>query len=113
MRAINITTKKELARHVIMANTLLRRMKGLLGKKKLEEGEALWIRPCKSVHTIGMRFSIDVVFLDRSNVVVKVKKNLLPNRVTGLYLSAASVLELAADTLAAIDIRVGDRIEIA
>jgi len=87
-------------------------MKGLLGRRELREGESLLIKPCKSIHTIGMRFPIDVVFLDKKNNVIIVRTSLPPNRMTGIYLNAASVLELAAGTLAATDTGVGDRIAI-
>lgn len=110
---VNATAKREIAHDVVLADSFLKRMKGLLGRKRFDEGEALWIRPCKSVHTIGMRFPIDVVFLDKSNVVIAIKKNLPSNRFTGLYLRAASVLELPAGTLQAAGIKVGDRLEIA
>jgi len=113
MRVCNLRNGMELSSKVEMADRLLKRMKGLLGRKKLEEGESLCITPCMSIHTIGMRFSIDAVFLDKRNVVIKVKKNLLPNRITALALRAVSVLELPAGTLTATDTRIGDTVEIA
>jgi uncharacterized membrane protein (UPF0127 family) len=67
MRAINLTKNMELSNHVTVAYSLLARMKGLLGRQGLEPGESLWIRPCNSIHTIGMKFPIDAVFLDSRN----------------------------------------------
>lgn len=112
MHACNERNNKELSSHVVVASGLITRMKGLLGRDRLDQGESLWIRPCNSVHTIGMNFPIDVVFLDKRNVVIAVKENLSPNRLTGLYTRAASVLELSPGTLAATDTRTGDRLRI-
>ncbi len=112
MKAFNARNGKEVSADVKVAESLPERLKGLLGRKKLEPGESLLIRPCKSIHTIGMGFPIDVVFLNRRSVVISVKQNLPPNRMTWLYFGAVSVLELTAGTLTATDTRVGDRIEI-
>jgi uncharacterized membrane protein (UPF0127 family) len=89
----------------------MERMKGLLGRKQFSSGKSLWIKPCKSIHTIGMRFPIDVLFLDKKNIIVKIKKNFLPNRISGLFLNAVSVLELPSGILTATDTRAGDRIK--
>lgn len=113
VKAINVTQEKELAHKVMIADTLLKRMKGLLGRDRLEEGEALLIRPCNSIHTIGMKFPVDAVFLDRNATTVAVIENLLPNRITRLYLRASSVLELPAGTVAGTGTRTGDRIQVA
>jgi len=113
MRAINLTRNEELSHNVTMACSLFARMKGLLGRQELAQGESLWIKPCNSIHTIGMKFPIDAVFLDSKNTVVKVKNELSSNRINGIYFSASSVLEFPAGTLKGTDTQVGDRIEIA
>jgi hypothetical protein len=112
MRAINLTNNKELSYNVIVACSLLDRMKGLLGRQALAQGESLWIKPCNSIHTIGMKFPIDAAFLDKENNIVAVKNNLARNRFTGVYFSAKSVLELPAGTLEKYDTRIGDRVVI-
>jgi hypothetical protein len=83
------------------------RTRGLLGRRSLGEGEGLWIVPCEAVHTFGMRFAIDLVFLDRRNVVRKVRSSVPPWRLSGC-LRARSVLELAAGTLEKAPVRPGD-----
>lgn len=83
------------------------RRRGLLGRSSLRHGEGLWIVPCEAVHTFGMQFAIDIVFLDRRNVVRKVKSNVPPWRLSGC-LRARSVLELAAGTLKSTPIYPGD-----
>lgn len=112
MRALNVTKGKELAGEVLIADSALKRMKGLLGRRTLDEGHSLWLRPCKGIHTIGMRFAIDAIFLDKRNMVIAIKRNLLPNRFTIVYLRGSSVLELSAGRLAATNTEVGDVIEI-
>jgi uncharacterized membrane protein (UPF0127 family) len=113
MKAINVSKKTELSDDVVLAAGIVRRMKGLLGREGLRPGESLWIRPCSSVHTVGMKFAIDLLFLDKRNVVIAMKKHLRPNRLTSVYLHAGGVLELPAGTIDATTTAVGDRIEIA
>jgi len=80
------------------ADTVWTRLKGCLGRSCLDEGEVLWLSPCRAVHTLGMRMPIDVVFLDRRGTVVRVVHGLLPGRVAVCW-RATSVLELAAGTM--------------
>ena len=63
-------TGRLLANRVALAVTRSARRKGLLGKDSLGRGEALWIAPCRGVHTCGMRFAIDVVALDGDGRVI-------------------------------------------
>ena len=112
MRAFNTRTGKELSVDVKVADTLFTRMKGLLGKKELPFGEALWIKPCFSVHTFFMKFAIDVIFLNKTNQVIASVSNLSPNRMTRLYSQAFSVLELPSGTIDASNTVIGDKIEI-
>jgi uncharacterized membrane protein (UPF0127 family) len=76
------------------------RMKGLLPKSSLAEGEGLYLAPCTSVHTFFMRFAIDVAFLDRSGRVLALYDGLKPWRLSGFHLTAAGVLEAPAGSLA-------------
>jgi len=112
MIAINTRTHTTLATNVRVADTLFTRMKGLLGKKELPKGQALWIKPCFSVHTFFMKFPIDVVFLNKTNQVIAAVSNLSPNRMTRLYPQSFSVLELPTGTIAASNTVIGDKIGI-
>jgi uncharacterized membrane protein (UPF0127 family) len=112
MKATDSTSGKELAPNLAVADTFFTRLKGLLGKNELSHGEGLWIKPCNSVHTFGMKFPVDVVFLDKENRVVGLEKTLRPNRVSRLYSSASSVIELPAGTIDAADTETGDYIEV-
>jgi uncharacterized membrane protein (UPF0127 family) len=112
MKAINLASKKELASNLVTADRLFTRMKGLLGRSSLMEGEALWIKPCNGIHTFGMRFVIDAVFLNRENRVVAVVERLQPYRLTRLYGDAVSVIELPAGTIDMTATHIRDEIEI-
>ena len=83
------------------------RTRGLLGRDSLDG--ALLLRPAKSVHTLGMRFSIDVAFCD-GELVVLTTRTLAPNRVTAPVWKAACVLEAEAGAFADWHLRPGDRL---
>ncbi|MBT3191785.1 MAG: DUF192 domain-containing protein [Verrucomicrobia bacterium] len=65
---------------LLIADRTISRMRGLLGRSGLPEGTGMLLDPCSSIHTIGMRFSLDVIFLDRGHRVVRVVHNVQPNR---------------------------------
>jgi uncharacterized protein len=93
-----------------VADTPWRRLRGLLGRPGLEPGHGLLIRPGWSVHTAFMRFPIDVVFLDRQLVVLRIVPGLEPWRSASRW-GAKSVLELPAGTCATVGVAAGDRLE--
>ena len=93
-----------------IAKDPLTRMRGLLGRKQLAEGEGILLRPASSVHTWFMLFPIDVVFLDRDFRVLRVVPRLGPWRAVWRR-GAAAVLELAAGECAARGLGVGDRLD--
>ncbi len=84
-------------------------MKGLLGHRELDSSEGFWIEPCNSVHTVFMRYPIDVLFLDRRGVVLKIIKNLMPWRFAGA-LRARTALELRGGSVASLGIVLGERV---
>ena len=81
---------------------------GLLGRRGLPEGRGLWIRPCKSVHTFFMRFTIDVVYLTKDGQVCKVCPKVRPFRFSSGGRKAYSVLEAPGGSLERWGITVGD-----
>ena len=106
---VNHRTSGLIASAVEVANTRARRRRGLLGRDRLDPCAALVITPCFVIHTLSMRFAIDVLFLDRDGVVVRIVTNLEPGRIA-LARRARSVVELAAGALATRDVSVGDRL---
>ena len=110
MRISNLTREVVLAHRVEVADNGATRRKGLLGRDGLPAGEGLWIVPCESVHTFGMKFPIDLIYLDRSRKVKKVRSSVLPWRLSAC-LSAHSVVELASGTIHMTQTRPGDKLE--
>jgi uncharacterized membrane protein (UPF0127 family) len=94
----------------VVADRMLPRMKGLLGKRELSADEGILIKPAPSIHTFFMRFSIDVVFLARDGNVLKVSPNVGPWRMRSCR-RAVAVLELAAGEAELRGITVGDHID--
>ena len=110
LRISNLTRQAELAHCVDVADQSAKRRKGLLGREMLSRGEGLWIVPCEAVHTFGMRFPIDLVYLDRDKRVKKIRNNMPPRRISAC-LSAHSVLELASGSVRRTQTKPGDRLE--
>lgn len=111
MKAIVKQSGIELANKLNIASSLFMRMKGLLGRKDLSSGEGLWLKPCKGVHSFGMRFAIDVVVLDRNLGVIAIINSLQPNRTTGIFRKAETILELPACSVASCGLKTGDTVE--
>lgn len=83
-----------------------------MGRKTLPAQEALWLRPCNSIHTFWMRFAIDVLFLDRQLRIVKLIENLRPFRLTLPSPHAASVIEMPAHSISQYNLRLGDELRV-
>ncbi len=113
-QAFNQTRQLYLATDLALAQTHWSRLRGLLGiaEDDFRNGCGLWILPCRGVHTLAMRFPIDVVYLDRDGSVVHLESNLQPWRFSPIRLQAASVLELPSHTVAETGTTLGDKIEI-
>jgi len=113
-QAFNQTRQAYLATALAVADTHWTRLRGLLGLAvgDFRNGNGLWIVPCHGVHTLGMGFPIDVVYLDREMKVVLVQSQLQPWRFAPVRAKATSVLELPCHTVAETGTVVGDRIEI-
>jgi uncharacterized membrane protein (UPF0127 family) len=110
LKVLNLTRQTVLATSIEVADHGRARRKGLLGRDSLRAGEGLWIIPCESVHTFGMRFAIDLVYLDRKRRVKKVRSSVPPWRLSAC-LSAHSVIELASGTIRSTQTSPGDYLE--
>jgi uncharacterized membrane protein (UPF0127 family) len=113
-QAFNQTRQAYLATALAVADTHWTRFRGLLGARSSDfrNGSGLWITPCHGVHTLGMGFPIDVVYLDRGMTVIHIQHELQPWRFASIRAHAASVLELPCRTAAETRTAVGDKIEI-
>jgi uncharacterized protein len=109
---MNDRTRSAVALEVDVAASRAARRRGLLGRDSLDSTEGLLLSPCKAVHTVGMRFPIDVIFIDRDGRAVRIVPALAPWRIA-MSVRAKAVIELAAGTAAAADIRVGDLLYLA
>jgi uncharacterized membrane protein (UPF0127 family) len=110
VRIVNVSRGSVLGDRVRVADTWAGRLRGLLGRPALAPGEGLIIAPCRVVHTFGMRYPIDVVYVARDGQVVLVHDGMQPGRRGRWVRAAAWVLELPAGTARATGVAVGDRL---
>lgn len=112
MKFTNVTRNVVLANRARVATSVWLRLKGLLGTKSLQDGEALLIRPCQSVHTFFMAYPIDVLFIDGNSRVVHLYSSLMPFRVSRYVRRAKSVIELPAGIIERTGTQIGDLVAI-
>jgi uncharacterized membrane protein (UPF0127 family) len=112
VRVANLDRQATIGDHVLVAETWWRRLRGLLGRPPLQAGDGLLIRPCRAVHMFGMRYAIDLIFLDDRNRVEATYADLRPGRMTHFHRVAVAALELPAGQLARTGTQVGDRLEV-
>jgi uncharacterized membrane protein (UPF0127 family) len=108
----NETKQKFLATRVVVADTGLGRLIGLLGRRSLEPNCGLWILPSNAIHTFGMLFRFDVVLIDKNYRVVGLRERIRPFTMTFPNFRAQSVLELPAHTISNSRTVVGDQLRI-
>ena len=113
MKTVSLRTVEDrvVCERCLVADSPWARMRGLLGRRGLESGEGLLLRPTGSVHTFFMRFPIDVVFLSRDGEVLKIAQALSPWHTAGAR-RAKVALELAAGDAERRGIRVGSRLDL-
>jgi uncharacterized membrane protein (UPF0127 family) len=110
MRVINRTRKTVLVTGGKVASTPWSRLVGLLGRRVLEPGDGLLLRGEQAIHTLGMLFPIDVLYLDREARVLRAVPALPPLRLGPFVRGAQDVLELPSGTLAATQTCEGDEL---
>jgi len=113
--AFNRTRQAFLATELTVADSHWARLRGLMGTlpNTFRFGHGLWIVPSHGVHTLAMRYPIDVIFLNVERAVIHVEENLKPWRFTPVRMEAATVLELPCHTVWNTGTTIGDQIEIA
>ncbi|MBR6013295.1 MAG: DUF192 domain-containing protein [Selenomonadaceae bacterium] len=92
-----------------IAETFFSRLRGLMGRKKLPQGHGLLLSPCSSVHMLFMKFSIDVVYVDKNFVVKKIVKNLPAWSGVSICLGAESAFEFSAGESDRLNLKIGDK----
>lgn len=111
MKIVNVTRETLLAASGVLAYSFWSRLRGLLFTDCLPAGRGLVIKPCSSIHTVGMAYSIDVLFVDHRHIVIRGLAALEPYRMARCP-GSAYVIELPAGTLAATGTQVGDKVKI-
>lgn len=101
-----------LGENIQLADRFFSRLKGLLGRTELPRGEGLWIKPCNSIHCFGMKFPIDVLFLDGIHQIMAVGEHIQPGKYVS-HKGAKSVLELPAGTVSEFGLSQGQILEFA
>jgi uncharacterized protein len=111
VRAVNRARGRLLGARIGVADRWWLRLRGLGGRAGLAPGEGLLLRPCRAVHMMGMKFPLDVAFLDAGNRVVARYPGLRPGARTRWHRAARDVLELPAGTLDETGTVEGDLVE--
>lgn len=96
-RIYRYSDNKMIAETCVVAKNFASRLMGLMGKSELKQGSGLLIRPCNSIHTFFMRFSIDVIYMDAQGKIIKIHRNMRPWRADFPVSEAVMVLELPVD----------------
>jgi uncharacterized membrane protein (UPF0127 family) len=115
VRVSNTTRGGVLCQRCRIANNIFTRVRGLLGRKSLNDNEGLLIVPCPSIHMFGMKFALDVIFLTRENVVTDFVENIAPGK---YYVAkpnhgkAHSALELPVGTIGRTSTQRGDELRL-
>lgn len=110
LRVVVSGTGAVLAERASVARSPVSRLVGLMGRRSLREGQALFFPSCQSIHTCFMRFAIDVVFVDRALRVVALRCALPPWRMTPVVWGAWGVIELPAGMVQETGLRPGDQL---
>lgn len=104
-------TRNRLLAEADLADTLITRLVGLLKTAPLKQGQGLYIVPCSQIHMFGMKYAIDVVFVDRVGKVVGLCQNIQPGKISPLFIKAYACLELPVGIISDTGTEEGDDIE--
>jgi uncharacterized membrane protein (UPF0127 family) len=106
----NKTRESFLGLGVSCADSPSGRLRALLGKLRITQGGGLWLVPSRGIHTIGMRFPIDVIYLNADHQVIHMVEHLRPFRFSPNYRDSSSLLGLPAHTIYASQTKLADRL---
>jgi uncharacterized protein len=108
----NQTRECFLSLDVKAADTTLSRLRGLIGRLQLRSDEGIWVLPSRGIHTLGLRFPLDLIYLDEHCRVIHLVECLPSFRIAPLKAQAESVLELPSHTIYSSQTREGDQLVI-
>lgn len=109
-KVVNLTAQTTIASDLRLAQTFFARLQGLLMSPPLMPGQGLIIEPCSSIHMFGMKFAIDVIFIDNSWQVVGLVENIAPGKVSRIYPSARACIEVPVGTISGTNTQLGDQL---
>jgi uncharacterized protein len=112
MKIINTTKNTILADKARVADNVFTRLMGLLNRVSLEKGEALVLVPSNSIHSLFMRFAIDVIFIDKGGRVIAAQSSFKPFSISPVYFNSHSVIELPEGTIQFSNTKPGDTINL-
>ena len=92
-----------------LAESFLSRLRGLMGRRRLEKGRGLLLAPCNSIHMLFMRFAIDVIYLDKEFCIKKIARNVLPWIGMSFCIGAHGALEMASGEAERLKLAVGQK----
>lgn len=107
-----VDTGRVVVERLELARSLWKQTIGLLGRKTFPEDTGMWLEPCSSIHTMGMQFAIDVLFLDASGRLLRAVRDLKPWRICWPVWRARVVVEIPAGSIALWNIQPGNRYQI-
>lgn len=110
MNVHNKTKKTIIANQAKRADSFWTRLVGLLRTPQLLTGEALLITSCQQIHMFGMKYALDVIFVDKNDVVVGLVENIAPGKLSRIFWKASYAIELPVGTITATQTQVGDQI---
>lgn len=106
----NQTRECFLSLDIAIADTSFARLKGLIGRLKLGSNEGLWVVPSSGIHTIGVLFPLDLIYLDEHCQVIDLVEHFPRFRIAPFRMQAASVLELPTHTIYSSQTQLGDKL---
>ncbi|MCA1030984.1 DUF192 domain-containing protein [Bacillus timonensis] len=112
VRIVNQENGMVLAKHVIFAYSFHKRLLGLMFTKTFPPGSAIHIKPCRSIHTFFMNYSIDVLYLSEEMEVLAVDEDLKPGKIGQAYVNVKSVIELPVGSIKRTSTMIGHKVKI-
>lgn len=110
-KILNSSNNTILLEDASLADSYFTRLKGLLGKSNIKDDEGLIIKPCNSVHTIGMNFSIDIAFVDKNNIIIHIIKDMVPGKLSSIVRKSFYVIEAKGGSFEG-KVNIGDQVNI-